>query len=623
VKKSFITHYFILGVSLIFSGWSQSLSAQKVTTYAGVQYTDSAKYLGTADNPKNTELYSRPSGIAVDSNGRIWVTDEHNVMLLDAEISRNRGGYRGDPTSSQAMGYFDGTGPVARFTFPAGIAVDPSSNDVYFCDRDNSTIRKASKFVNASSGTVFSTFAGKADFSGGYVDANLSDARFNYPEDIQFDKNGVIYVCDFMNHCIRKITGGAVSTLAGKGKSSGNKDGIGTDAQFSFPSGIGMDSNGDLLVADRNNNAIRRINLSSGQVTTVTKEVKSPVDVIGIGDKIYILEPTCIKVWNGSSVSLFCGSPTVSGYKDGTFTESRFGNLTHFDFHQKEEVLYVVDNGNNVIRRVPLALEATADFFANNRNPTVNQTIILTSTAQNYTNLTWEITPSSYTLESGSKLTDKIIYVSFANATAYTVKLTSKNNSSQSVENKQNHISVSTNNQEKPAVDFTVYNTYPLINDEVVHLINLTANNPTTYKWTITPNTFTFVNSTDATMKSPALKFNAFGLYSISLECENSNGSNVKSKNNFIQVIGLNTSSKEKLKVVMFPNPSTGTVFLTGLPENSQLRATDITGKCIKMDPQHVSNDSTTQIELPASGIYFLQVLHDGQWQNLGKLVVN
>ena len=49
------------------------VDAQNVNTYAGVQYTDSGRFLGTADNPKNTELYSRPNGIAVDNNGRIWV----------------------------------------------------------------------------------------------------------------------------------------------------------------------------------------------------------------------------------------------------------------------------------------------------------------------------------------------------------------------------------------------------------------------------------------------------------------------------------------------------------------------------------------------------------------------
>ena len=72
---------------------SINVRAQNVSTYAGVQYTDSGRFLGGADNPKNTELYSRPNGVAVDINGRIWISDEHNIMLLDGNTSRNRGGY--------------------------------------------------------------------------------------------------------------------------------------------------------------------------------------------------------------------------------------------------------------------------------------------------------------------------------------------------------------------------------------------------------------------------------------------------------------------------------------------------------------------------------------------------
>ena len=52
-----------------------NLQAQNVSTYAGVQYTDSGRFLGGADNPKNTELYSRPNGVAVYINGRIWISD--------------------------------------------------------------------------------------------------------------------------------------------------------------------------------------------------------------------------------------------------------------------------------------------------------------------------------------------------------------------------------------------------------------------------------------------------------------------------------------------------------------------------------------------------------------------
>ncbi len=598
---------------------SKEGKSQNVTTYAGVQYTDSGRFLGTADNPKNTELYSRPNGVAIDTNGRIWVSDEHNIMLLDGNTSRNRGGYRGNPNNSEALGYFDGTATSARFTYPAGMSVNPRSNDLYICDRDNSSIRKGSKFVNSSSGTIFSTYAGYSDWTGGYVDGSLTNARFKFPEDAAFDKNGVLYICDFQNHAIRKISSGEVSTLAGDGSQSpGYIDATGKNARFSYPSGIGMDVNGDVLVADRNNRCIRRINTSTGEVTTVTKDVNFPYDVIGIGNKIYILEPTCIKVFDGNKVTVYAGSSSSSGYKDGSLLDARFGLMYHFDYNPKDECLYVADYGNNVIRRVPLNLEASADFYANNTSPIVNQTVVLTSSSQNYTSLNWEISPSTYVLQAGSKLTDRVIYVSFNNATSYTVKLTAKSPNSQDIANKLNYINVSTNSLAKPVADFTVSNTYPTLNDELVRFVDLSSNNPTDFTWTITPNTFSFQNGTNELSRNPEVKFTALGLYTVSLKVDNSNGTNTLSRNNFIQVVGLNANYNEKSHFVIYPNPSRGITFVKGLPINAELRVFDISGKLIQ---SQISNEEIIELALP-NGMYFLQALIDGTWSSLGKLIV-
>ena len=599
---------------------SINVRAQNVSTYAGVQYTDSGRFLGGADNPKNTELYSRPNGVAVDINGRIWISDEHNIMLLDGNTSRNRGGYRGDPTSSQAMGYFDGAATASRFTFPTGMAVHPTANDVYICDRDNSSIRKASKYVNSSNSTLFSTYAGYSDWTGGYVDGKLLDARFRFPEDAEFDAAGVLYICDFGNHCIRKISGGEVSTLAGDGgQKPGYTDATGKNARFSYPSGIGMDSNGDLLVADRNNRCIRRIKTSTGEVTTVTKDVNFPYDVIGIDGKIYILEPTCIKVLDGGKVSVFAGSTSSSGYKDGSLSEARFGQLFHFDYNPNDECLYVADYGNNVIRRIPLNLEVSSDFYANKTNPIVNQTIVLTSTAKNHQSITWEITPASYTLQAGSTLKDRVVYVSFGNATSYNVKLTAKNPSGQAIASKDNYINVSTNSLAKPVADFTVTNTYPTLNDELVKLVDLSANNPTGFQWTVTPGTFTFENSTTANSRNPELKFNALGLYSVSLSVDNANGTSAESKSNYIQVVGLNTDQNEKIQAVIFPNPSNGTTFIKGLPFGTEYRAYDLSGRLIV---QGIAVNESVELNF-TPGMYILQVNSNGSWQALGKIVIN
>jgi PKD repeat protein len=490
---------------------------------------------------------------------------------------------------------------------------------VYFCDRDNSSIRKGSKFVNSSSGTIFSTYAGKSDWTGGYVDGKLTDARFRFPEDAQYDDSGILYICDFMNHCIRKISGGNVTTLAGDGsQSAGYTDATGKSARFSFPSGIGMDTNGDLLVADRNNRCIRRINTQTAAVTTVTKDVNFPYDVIGVNGKIYILEPTCIKVFDGKTVKVFAGSTSNSGYKDGSIQEARFGQMFHFDYNPIDQCLYVADYGNNVIRRIPLNLEVTSDFVANNTNPIVNQTVVLSSKAQNQESQTWEITPSSYVLQAGSKLTDRIVYVSFSNAASYSVKLTAKNPSGQAVASKENYINVSTNSLAKPVADFTVTNTYPTLTVETVRLVDLSANNPTSFEWTITPNTFTFQNSTNAQSRNPEVKFNALGLYTLSLNVQNTNGSDVETKTNFIKVVGLNTQTQQTRNVYVYPNPSNGQVFIKGLSIGSQIQVLDMNGRLILSQE---SNSESISLEL-TQGIYFIQAYSEGTWQSLGKVII-
>jgi len=99
----------------IFAFCALTLSAQTVYTYSGIQYIDSGRFNGTATNTLANELYSRPQSMSCDSNNRLYVTDEHNVMLCDGGTSRNRGGFRGDPTSTLSLGSNDGTGLVSRF----------------------------------------------------------------------------------------------------------------------------------------------------------------------------------------------------------------------------------------------------------------------------------------------------------------------------------------------------------------------------------------------------------------------------------------------------------------------------------------------------------------------------
>ena len=605
---------------LMVSALSINARAQvKTSTYAGVQYADSGKFNGTATNPILSELYSRPQSIYCDTNNRMYVTDEHNVMLIDCATSRNRGGFRGDPTSTLSLGSLNGTGLVARFSTPTGVAVHPKSNDVYVCDRNNNLIRKGSKFVNSSNETSWSTLTGKDNFVGGYVNGLVGVAEFNTPEDIEISDAGIFYICDNANNCIRQINNGLVTTLGGNGNfDAGYKDGNDTFARFDRPTGICLENSNSLLVADRNNGMVRRINLTTKAVTTVVKDLNFPLDICVVGAKIVIAEATCLKIYDGSTTTVFAGNQSTGGYLDDEVSKALFRNISHIYYRKADKSVYVVDNGNNVIRKVPLTDNAVADFVANVTSPIVNQTIKLTSNSFNNTSQTWTITPNSYTLQAGTLLTDKIVYVSFNNVGSYSVSLNAKNISSNDVLTKTNYISVSTNSAGLPAVDFTASSVTPSLN-QVVTLIDMTSNNATSYKWTITPSDFQFTGTSTQTDRNPTVKFVKLGYYTIKLDATNGNGNGTLTKTNFINVSVNGTKQVIGQNISIYPNPAHNTLVVHGINEYESIRFTDITGKSTTLTVRENNQIDVSQL---ARGIYFLSIDNHGEICKLGKFIL-
>ncbi|MDB5143743.1 MAG: hypothetical protein JWQ66_2456 [Mucilaginibacter sp.] len=157
-------------------------------------------------------------------------------------------------------GYADGTGTGAQFNNPIGIAVDAQGN-IYVSDSFNNRIRMITP------GGVVTTLAGNG--VAGYADGDAASAQFYGPQGLAVDAQGNVFVADYGNNVIRKITAaGVVSTVAGN-TTAGYVDGAATTvAEFNSPAGVAVDKQGNLYVADHNNNMIRKVT-SAGVVSTI------------------------------------------------------------------------------------------------------------------------------------------------------------------------------------------------------------------------------------------------------------------------------------------------------------------------------------------------------------------
>jgi hypothetical protein len=224
-----------------------------VTTLAG-----KAGVAGSADGIGNAARFNGLSGVALDSAGNIYVADCFNCTIRKVAPIGTNWVVTTLAGKAGTSGSTDGMGSVARFYNPAGLAVDSAGN-LYVGDEFNNTIRKLAP-VGTDWGVT--TIAGKAG-TAGTADGTGSAAQFNFRDiggDLALDATGSIYVPDTFNHTIRKVTpvgtNWVVTTLAGKAGVAGRADGTGSAARFNGPSGVAVDSTGNLFVVDWGDNTI-------------------------------------------------------------------------------------------------------------------------------------------------------------------------------------------------------------------------------------------------------------------------------------------------------------------------------------------------------------------------------
>jgi serine/threonine protein kinase, bacterial len=194
----------------------------------------------------DTTRFDNPYGIVVDKKGNLFVCDWDKDVIKKISLAGKVTVFAG----SGERGSKDGIGTKASFYLPEGIVID-SKDNLYITDTYNNMIRKISP------DGVVTTLAGKN--AKGSADGKGTAASFNHPNGITIDKNGNIYVADVGNNKIRKVTpDGVVSTFAGS-KIHGSSNGDIAAASFYRPYGITIDKSGNLYIADYQNNLIRKI----------------------------------------------------------------------------------------------------------------------------------------------------------------------------------------------------------------------------------------------------------------------------------------------------------------------------------------------------------------------------
>ena len=322
-----------------------------ITTVAG---NGTAGFSGDNASATSAQLWY-PAGLAVDSSGDLYIAD-----LFNGRIRKVSNGVITTIAGGGLVLGDNGPATSAELNAPTGLALDSAAN-LYIADESDNRVRKVSNGVIT---TVAGT--GREGFSGDTGPA--TSAQLNAPEGVAVDSAGSLFVADALNNRIRKVTNGVITTVAGSGTQGFSGDnGLATSAELNYPSGVAVDSAGNLYLADSSNNRIRKI--SNGVMTTVagngtqgfsgdggpasSGQLNNPMGVaVGPGGSIYIADTNnnrIRKVSNGmittvagGGVSLGDNGPATGAqlYGPGAVAVDSAGNL------------YIADTYNNRIRKV-------------------------------------------------------------------------------------------------------------------------------------------------------------------------------------------------------------------------------------------------------------------------------
>jgi len=329
-----------------------------VSTFAGA-----AGVSGSADGTAAQARFKSPAAVAVDGAGNVFVADTGNATVRKITPTGVVSTVAG---KANVPGTSDGTVAVARFNYPAGIAVDAGGN-LYLTDLD--LANPLGRIRKISTQGMVSTLGG-------------TQAPFDTPQGIAVDNIGTVYVADAANALIYKISPlGAVSTLAGGAPdNAGSPDGVGANARFSRPAGLALNSAGNLLVTDIDDCTIRQVT-PGGTVTTVLgqhKQCDTGANHLVRPGRVAVMSDGGLAIVEGDgffsggaqirratpagTLSLLAGARLQTGNVGGMGAAAHLGTQLWGAATDASGTVYVVDQFSGTVSKI--AVDGTAGILA-------------------------------------------------------------------------------------------------------------------------------------------------------------------------------------------------------------------------------------------------------------------
>ena len=367
-------------LGLLAAGRPEKVMGQKVMAASHADTAAHAVHGQTASAAGNITSVAagfllNPTGVVVDGSGNVYIADEANARVqkvsADGTTVTTVAGQIANPG-------FSGDGMAAtgaQLAFPSGLALDAAGN-LYIADTNNNRIRRV-----AADGTI-STVAGNgtAGFAGDQGPA--VSAELWSPKGVAVDASGNLFIADYFNAVVRKVAAGSstITTVAGTGGSTGysGDGGPATGAELYTPTGVAVDSSGNLYIADPGNLTVRKVAVG-GTISTVAGDNVHPY-YSGDGGPASsaTLTPNGLAVDSTGNLYIACGHPDnliakISGgvitrvAGDGTAGSSGVpGVATQAELFDSQGVgvdsannIYIADTGNNAIEKVTFAGTST------------------------------------------------------------------------------------------------------------------------------------------------------------------------------------------------------------------------------------------------------------------------